>query len=366
MKKTSVILFFFALYLTSVLGQENLNTTRAGVWPYGPGDIIANYEDHIFLSYGRTVRIYETTNPEQPQLLGEVFTDDMIRGFAFENNTAFAAGYTRFFILDITDFAQPEIISSLDIEVHANAICLSNGYVYLALQSAGILIIDINDLHNPEVVGFHQNGLVNYDLSIDNDVAWVASGFSGLTAYDISNPLSPDSLLTYNESGSMRSVDVVGNLLYTTNSSSGIMVFDISNMPQLQLLSSTSTFSSPRELYIHNDLLAVSMFHQGFCLYDISDPLAPDSLSWFYDEWPNRNTILKDDLAFHCSADHFSIINISNPYELTTDSQIELSGVAQYAYYWENHVFIDSYDGPIMTIDVADPQQPVKLAAIQL
>jgi len=41
MKKASIILFFFAMYLASAFGQDNLNTTRIGVWPYGPGNAVA-------------------------------------------------------------------------------------------------------------------------------------------------------------------------------------------------------------------------------------------------------------------------------------------------------------------------------------
>ncbi|MCK9270032.1 MAG: T9SS type A sorting domain-containing protein [Bacteroidales bacterium] len=364
MKKVSFILFICVFYLASAFGQENLNTTRIGVWPYGYGNAVAAHEDNVFLSYGRAIRIYEYSLSEQPQLLGEVFMEDMIQVFAFENDKAFVAGHDQFYILDISNTAQPEIISSFDLQSRANAICLSSGYVYLALNSAGILILDVSDLYNPAMAAFYQNDQVNYDMVIDNDVAWIASGYEGLTAYDLSNPISPVPILTYNESGSMRSVEVAGSLLYATNSYSGIMVFDISSLPQLQLLSNTPTLSEGTELYIQGDLLAVSLLHEGFCLYDISEPATPDSLGWFHDEWPNRNTILKDDLAFHCSGGNFSIVDISNPYEINPKAQIVLSGIAQYAHYWENHVFIDSYNGSIMAVDVTDPKQPVKVAQI--
>lgn len=364
MKKVSFILFICVFYLASAFGQENLNTTRIGVWPYGYGNAVAAHEDNVFLSYGRVIRIYEYSLSEQPQLLGEVFMEDMIQVFAFENDKAFVAGHDQFYILDISNTAQPEIISSFDLQSRANAICLSSGYVYLALQSTGILILDVSDLYNPTMAAFYENEQVNYDLLIDNDVAWIASGYAGLTAYDLSDPVSLVPILTYNESGSMHGVEVANGLLYVTNSSSGIMVFDISSLPQLQLLSNTPTFRVGIDLNIQGNLLTVSLLHEGFCLYDISEPATPDSLGWFHDEWPNRNTILKDDLAFHCSGGNFSIVDISNPYEINPKAQIVLSGIAQYAHYWENHVFIDSYNGSIMAVDVTDPKQPVKVAQI--
>ena len=80
--------------------------------------------------------------------------DDRIRDFAFVNNTAFAAGFDSFFILEISSITQPSIISSLNLEAPANAICLSNGFVYLSLHGGGILILDISDLYNPAVAAF--------------------------------------------------------------------------------------------------------------------------------------------------------------------------------------------------------------------
>lgn len=364
MKKASIILFFFAMYLASAFGQDNLNTTRIGVWPYGPGNAVAVHQDHVFLSYGRTIQIYEYANPEQPQLSGEIFMDDMIRVLAFDGNNAFVAGYNWFYVLDISNAAQPAIISSFYLQERANAICLSSGYVYLALHNTGIMILDVSELNNPAMVAFYETYQVNVDMVISNNVAWVVSGYQGLIAYDLSNPISPVPILTYNESGSMQSVAVADSLLYTSNSSSGIMVFDISNLPQIDLLSATPTFGLGTNLHIDGNLLAVAMLHQGFCLYDISEPAAPDSLDWFYAGWPNRNTVLKDGLAFHCHSFEFNILDISNPHQMNLKAHIGLSDISQYVHYWENHLYINSANGSVMAVDVSDPLQAGKVSQI--
>jgi len=214
------------------------------------------------------------------------------------------------------------------------------------------------------MAAFYQTDGVNYEIVIQNNVAWVASGYSGLTAYDVSDPLSPVPFFTYNVSGSMRGVAITDSLLYTANSFSGIMVFDISSLPQVELLSSTPTFSAGSYLDIQGNLLAVSMLNQGFCLYDISEPAAPDSLGWFYADWANRNTVLKDGLAFHCNLFDFYIVDISNPQQMNLKANIELSDISQYVYYWENHLFIDATSRSIMAVDVTDPDQAVKVAQI--
>lgn len=95
MKKYSMLMLVFAIYALPAFAQDNLNATRIGVWPYGGASVVAWHNNHVFLSYGRTIQIYEYTDPEQPQVVGEVFTDDMIRVMAFHNDIVFVAYSTR-------------------------------------------------------------------------------------------------------------------------------------------------------------------------------------------------------------------------------------------------------------------------------
>lgn len=364
MKKYSMFLLVFAIYALPAFAQDNLNTTRIGVWPYGWGNAVATHEDHIYLSQGRVVQIYDYANPQQPALQSEIFMDDMVTAFAFDEDKAYVAGYTGFYILDIADVTQPSIVSRFDIPTRTTAICLHSGFVYVALYDEGILVMDVSDLQNPAMVSLYQTYFINLDMVINNNVAWVATGYNGITAYDLSNPLSPIPILTYNESGSMQSATISDGLLYTINSSSGIMVFDISNLPQIQLLSSTPAVGQGMDLTIHGNLLTVTLLHQGFNLYDISEPANPDSVGSFCDVWPNRNTILVDDFVFHCSGPNFSILDLSFLQQINLTSQIGLSGTSQYVNYWNDHIYITAYEGEIMAVNVTEPIAPVKVSQV--
>jgi hypothetical protein len=68
MKKYSMFLLAFAIYALPAFAQDNLNTTRIGVWPYGWGNAVAIHEDHIFLSYGRVIQVYEYSDPSSHNL----------------------------------------------------------------------------------------------------------------------------------------------------------------------------------------------------------------------------------------------------------------------------------------------------------
>jgi hypothetical protein len=59
--------------------------------------------------------------------------DDRISVLAFADGKAYAAGYTGFFILDVSNPEQPEIISHLDIPGLAYGVSLYANFAYLAL-----------------------------------------------------------------------------------------------------------------------------------------------------------------------------------------------------------------------------------------
>lgn len=363
MKKNSILSLLFALFFMQVAAQEDFNTSRIGVWPYGWGNAVAHHENLIYLSYGRTVQVYDHINPEEPQLLGEVFLDDMARAFTFEAGIAYVAGYNTFFILNISNPEQPEIISSLSIDKRANAIGLNNGYVYLALHGTGIGIIDISDIQNPLMVSVFETNQASYDLAISNNIAWIASGYQGLTAFDITDPLSPGLIFTYNESGDMRSVAINDSILFAANSASGLMAFNIASLSQVTLLSSTATIATGLGLDASDNLLVVSFSHHGFSLYNVSDPTAPENLGSFYAEWPNRKAVINGTHVFHTNSWDFIITEISDTGQINPQAQIELSGISQYVQHWDNHLFISSASSAlIMAVDVTDPQLPEKVS----
>ncbi len=365
MKKTSVILFFFAFYLTSAFGQENLNTTRIGVWPYGRGNTVAVHEDHIFLSHGRTIQVYEYANPEQPGLLGELFLDDRISVIAIYEGMAYAAGYDRFYILDVANPGQPQIIASLSISTLANAISFSGNYAYLALQEKQIYVIDISDAQNPVVVATNEMQHLTNDIVMMDGLAWIATGSSGIMAYDMGDPATPDLIYHYPTPGNMRSLAFVEDQLYAFDQAQGLMIFDIANLPDFNLLSVTYMDGNGTWINIENEIIAVTLNWNGFVLYDISNPSAPDSLGRVYADMPNRQVIMKDGYAFHCHGSAFNIFDINDPTEMTLLSSIGLSGPSMDACYWNDHIYVGAPADAITILNITNPQNVVKVSELE-
>jgi hypothetical protein len=365
MKKASVVLVFFAMYLASAFGQDNLNTTRIGVWPYGWGNTLEIHEDHVFLSYGRVIQVYEYADPQQPELKGEVLVDDRISVLAFADGKAYAAGYKGFFILDISNPEQPEIISQLDIPGFAYGVSLDANFAYLALDDNYLCIIDISDTQNPVMVAVHEMQHLMNDVVMSDGLAWIAAGSSGVMAYDLGDPAMPELVYHYPTSGNMRNLALVDDLLYAFNLDQGLMIFDIANLPDFNLLSSTYIDGWGTAIHIENDIIAVTLGWLGFALYDISNPSAPDSLGAFYADMPNRQVILKDGYAYHCHGPAFNIIDINTPNEMTLLASIGLSETCRNASYWNNHIYASSPTSNIMALDVTNSQKVVKVSEIE-
>ncbi|MBE0638178.1 MAG: T9SS type A sorting domain-containing protein [Bacteroidales bacterium] len=365
MKKYSMLLLVFAVYALPAFAQDNLNTTRIGVWPYSWGNTLAIHEDHLFLSYGRVIQVYEYANPQQPELKGEIFVDDRINVLAFADGKAYAAGYAGFFILDVSNPEQPEIISHLDIPGFAYGVSLYANFVYLAMYDNYFGIIDISDANNPVMVAVHQMEHQMNDVVMLDGLAWIAAGTSGVMAYDLGDPTTPELVYHYSTSGNMRSLAIVDDLLYAFNKDQGLMIFDIAKLPAFNLLSTTYIYGWGTVINIENDVIAVTLSWIGFALYDISNPSAPDSLGTFYADVPNRQVILKDGYAYHCHGPAFNIIDITAPSEMTLLSSIGLSSPAKNANYWDNHLYVSAPAETIMVLDITDPLNVVKVSEIE-
>jgi hypothetical protein len=361
MKRKNILLLSFTICMVTVFAQNNLNTNRIGVWPYGWGNTVACYEDLLFLSYGRVVQIYDYIDPEQPLLKGEVFMDDRIGVFVFKNGKAFTAGQTGFYILDVANPEDPEIISSFEIPSPANAISLSGNFAILALNNNNLYIIDISDIQNPFTVVAHDMQHSVHGLVMKDGLAWMAAGSEGIMAYDLSNLLTQTLVYHYPSSGLMLSLEFVGDHLFAFNRELGLMSFEIGNLPDFNLLSTTYIYGFGSKISVENNIIAITLGWIGFAIYDISNPADPDSLGTFYADIPNRNVILKNGYAFHCNASVINIFDLSNPQEIDLLAQIGLSVPSLYLNYWENHLFITSPYGSVMAVDVTDPQQTLKV-----
>ncbi|MBS4061331.1 MAG: T9SS type A sorting domain-containing protein [Bacteroidetes bacterium] len=366
MKNTLLMLLFAFSIFWQANAQNSQNTSLVGMWPYGPGNAVDSWDHYAILSLGRVLQIYDYSEPQQPQLKGELLLDDLAFAFAFDSNLVLVSGYKGLHFVDITDIMHPVLLSTLPSTNWVRDVELHNNYAYISGYEGSIGIVDYSNPANPFMAGFVETNLSSQEMVIADDILWLTSTYDGFSAWDISAPLAPVHIVTNTDYGNITGIEVFGQYLYVASGSQGLIVFEISNLPTLNMITNFPAYSFNAKLHRDGNLLALTNLFQGFNLFDLSNPAAPFSLSTFSSASPNRKVILNNGYAFHCNALDFNIFDVSNPQNIAQIANFELHDFTQYCEIRDNHLYANNASGSVMIFDVTNLQAPQKLKQIFL
>ncbi|WP_040307733.1 IPT/TIG domain-containing protein, partial [Agarivorans albus] len=109
-----------------------------------------------------------------------------------------------FYLLENNSLQGTKVLSSLDIP--ASRVFIQNSHAYLAAGDSGMVVIDISDLANPQVVSRVSNVGHVYDISMSGDFVYAVTEDSGVVVVDVTNPISPIVINSFANSGDARTL----------------------------------------------------------------------------------------------------------------------------------------------------------------
>jgi hypothetical protein len=240
---------------------------------FGPAYDIEMAENKLFLSHNKGVEIVDVSNPIEPKKISRIKLKDGAFGIQLSKDVLFVAGdSTGFYIVDIKDLANPEIMSNfnghkgsyynvaikdkrafvglwqgkliiLDIEdpLHPKELkCLQvqdgfftmsifKDYMYFGTLK-GIKVVDIKDIRNPKVIDVGLGTMVAQDMDLQGTILYVSSHNQGLHILDIQDPLKPELIGSFNDGGEANSSYLEGQRLYISDADTSIIeVLDLQN-----------------------------------------------------------------------------------------------------------------------------------------
>jgi hypothetical protein len=168
---------------------------------------------------------------------------DMETIFPYENNL-FIGSRSGMHIVDISNPATPELISTYSHMRVCDPVVVQDGLAYVTLRSGTecegftnqLEVINIENLTSPQLVKTY--AMTNpHGLGIDNNTLFVCDGDAGLKIYDSSDINNIDKNLLAHYDG-INAYDVIpfNNLLVMTGAD-GIMQYDYSNPEHIKYLS---------------------------------------------------------------------------------------------------------------------------------
>ncbi len=261
-------------------------------------------------------------------------------------------------------------------------------------------IADISDPAEPEVLSKTLLPHKAYEIEIKDKTAYLAAGRDGLLVYDVNDPENPVKVTSYSSDWNAQSLYLIGNLIFVDTFESGVRI--LKSDASRNLIETGSLDINVMTICGNNDLICMvkydslifgtvnnqgflrinSVFqqnrtynafisdnyvysntHHGFEIVDISDPVNPYNVgSLSYDNHYNAIHV-SDDHAYISNGLRILIVDISIPSSPAKLSEIKYdNGGGAYdesIFYYKDHVYLST--GEEMYIyDVSNPLNPLK------
>jgi hypothetical protein len=154
----------------------------------------------------------------------------------------------RFLILDMSNVAEPIVISSYSLGTAQvnHRISVIGSYAYITVRDVGIRILDISDETSVIDVGTYRMKTIPVGLISKDHYIYIAEWYGDLEIVDVANPAMPIQVSVYNAEDRINGMHIVDNYLFLTAGSSGLQVINISDPGAPYMVSSfiTGTFVS--------------------------------------------------------------------------------------------------------------------------
>jgi hypothetical protein len=273
-------------------------------------------------------------------------------------------------VYDISNPSQPVNYTACVVPSYGSSIDVQGEYLYLNVNSTGVLVFDISDLSNPDLITTSHIPTSADAIRLNGDYAYIADNDARLIQLNITEPAAPQLVSQYSLPEAFFDIQLDDCLAYVTTETNGLSIFQISeNAPpanNFDLLASLPTGSYPRSICLSDAYVFIGN-DSSLLTIDATSPSSPFITHQFTDPSIFAYDYLAkygDYLYLTGWTDPISIIDISNisdPVKVGTITNPSISaGIVIYGHY----LFQTNYSLPVRIYDIVNPISPVYVGSI--
>lgn len=236
---------------TSNGGGGVLNQSAPQIGTGGSFAGFSIFDDYIYSIAGRTIKVFDISNPNQAEELEEVIANEWTETAYVYNRYLFIGGQTGMSIYDLSNPSSPNRISGYSHQTGCDPVAVYGNYAYVTIRSGntcqGLLnqmdVLDISDILNPSLEeSFEMDN--PHGLAVNHEAVFLCEGEHGIKVFDNSDPLSSgNNLLSHFDDLDAFDVIIVPNQqnVMLLIGQDGLYQYDISDPENLVELSRLST-----------------------------------------------------------------------------------------------------------------------------
>jgi hypothetical protein len=243
----------------------------------GPADLLRVDGSLAFVAAGKTLTIFDVSNPAAPKKAGSHTFPEKIWGF--------------------------RVVGSL---------------VYVAADFFGVGVLDVSNPASPVLRGSVKTPGQAKNVAVYGTKALVADHMSGLDYLDVSNAANPVKLGSFFLDGYARDVVAVGSLAYAVDAPTGLYVLDLAKADPLEPVSTSQSASAPAFIELTDasvtPRLACLIGAGSLQIYDVTNPASPAKVATFRTPGRAQRAALKGKLAYVAdAAEGLQVVDLSTP-----------------------------------------------------
>lgn len=347
----------------------------AGVYMEAMGVAVAGSHAYIADAWAAGLRIFDISDPANPQHTGCVWTAGGLRRMDLNRNLAYLTDESGSLIrVDVSNPSRPVRAGEFETLGGALDVSVSGSYAYVAEGKAGMEILRIG-LFGLESVGSIDTPGYAAAISLVGSHAYLADGDS-LRVVDVSDPANPRELSSYDfehpykySSGTLAPEDllVVGSHAYYAATGKGLRVIDVSDPSRLREVGAYHTLEDVRSVAVSAGHAYLADIDAGLKVVDISDPSRPQVIAAVETETWTRSVHLSGSYAYVLDGldnqeGRIKILDISDPSAPMEVGSIEPVGsnfgIVQVS---GSYAFLADESRGLRVLDVSDPSRPVEV-----
>ena len=274
-------------------------------------------------------------------------------------------------ILDISAPEDTFVTSQFTADDVATSVRVDGSFAYISYNSVGIRALDITSKAEP----FYDPTWI-YDVSSgsslglfpNDNVIFLADNQIGLQKIDIADKANMQSLASYDTPADAVALDVAGSYLYAVDNivgnapeNEGLRIHQISASDQTTVFSYKGFCATPgtaNDIMVFGDYAYIADGDHGLQIVDISDKTNPEITGSVETIDNSRGVFVNGNYGYIVNGTGLSIIDITDKSNPRHISSIDTKGDAGGIFIYRDHAYVADGTPGLVVIDLADKINP--------
>lgn len=239
-------------------------------------------EETVYIACeGFGLQLVDVSVPSDPALLGALPTQGDSYGVEVLGDLAYIADTQRLVIADVSDGANPAVVSQLEQFDRAYQVAGSgDGFVYVSDRGLRELIgVDVRDPEAPAIIGQAGPIATPSAMTIRDGHVYLASIYDGIFVVDVRNPAAMAIAGAFGRAGLIDQVGLLGEHLMASGAGVDLALLDITSPLLVEEVGRLEIPNDPRAVAAHNGRVVIADHSDGLRVVDLSDPASPRVVS---------------------------------------------------------------------------------------